>query len=115
MIEDVVDVGADLSGPAFAEVEVFVYAKVDAPRTGAKEQVALGVGRVGEDVSADGGKAECGGVPNAVAGFLVVVLADDRRAVGRLGVEIADGVDARDADVAWVDGVAIVADPERSE
>src|SRR5579871_6930741 len=115
VIENVVDVGADLRGETLAEVEVFVYAEVHAPSAGAPEQIALGVGRIGEDVGADGWEAECGGVPDAVAGFLVVVVAEDGRAIRGLGVEVADSVDRRDADVAGLDRIAIVADPERRE
>src|SRR5580658_4437518 len=115
MVEDVVHVGAELSGPAFAEVEVFVNAEIDAPSAGSPKQIALSVCRIGEDIGADGGHPEGGGVPDAVAGFLVVVVADDGRAVRRLGVEVADGIYGRDTNVAGLDGIAVVADPERRE
>src|ERR1700744_5272272 len=115
MVEDVVDVSAKLSCPAFTEVEVFVNAEIDAPGARPPEQIALGVGGIGEDIGADGWQAEGSGVPDAVAGVLVVVVAENGWAIGRFGVEITNRIDGTDANVAGLDGIAVVADPERRE
>src|SRR5262249_46973304 len=93
MVEEVVHVGAELQGDAFGGVKILVKTKVQAPSAGSPKHIALGNRRIAENVRAHRRWAEGGRIEDLVAVALVEVVAEHDWPIGRLGVEIADGVD----------------------
>src|SRR5256885_14327930 len=113
MIEDVIDVRAQLSSYALSEVEILVDAEIHAPSSRPPQHVTLGDTSLRENIRANGGETECTGVPDHVAAFLIEVVAQHHGTEGRLGIEVTDCIQGANPNVPGLDRAAVIADPKR--
>src|SRR5690349_19559859 len=114
MIEDIVEVDADLEPGGFTKPEELAQAEIHAPRTRSNEGVAFRDVGIIENIGACGGKRECRRIKEPVATNAGVRIADDARTKTRSG-EIADRIDETAGDVSRKNRIAVIAIPVRRE
>src|ERR1700730_14935474 len=115
MVENVVDVRAELEYQTLGSVKVFVHAEVHPPCSRPPKQVALGNIGIAEYIGAYRRWTEGGSIKNCPTNMLTVGVVDHRWAIRRFDVEVADGVHGRNSNIARFNRIAIVANPERRE
>src|SRR6185369_14371083 len=115
MVEEIVHVSAKLKSEAFGGAEILVNAEIQAPSAGSPQHVPLGDLWIAEDIGADWRRTEGGRIKDLIASVLVEVTAQHNGTIRRLGVEVAHGVYRGDANVTWLNGITVIADPERRE
>src|ERR1041385_3531950 len=114
MVEDVVEVDANLEPRRFAEPEELAQTKVHAPGAWSNQRIAFGDVRVIENVGAGGWQSEGRRIEELIASDARIRIADDARTKTRPG-EVADSINKAAGDVAWKNRITVVAVPVRRE
>src|SRR5262249_51464161 len=93
MVKEVVHVCTDLNTNPIVHVKILVQAKIHAPRPRPPKHVALCHLRIAENVRSNRGRCEGIRIPDLATAPVVETVVQNEGAVGRLSIEVANGVE----------------------